>query len=157
VGKNDSLKYYKLAIIKLSALCFTYSAMLVITFYARRSGGINNRNRFPGGLYRPWACQHSPSKTFQLLIYFAHNVQRVCNERVQHVISRIMTLLCTQTRVTTPGTTLSGTPPLPKAIRVKGGFALLRSRLRDRIRRRKEKKRKKKNCLFFLAKPQRVR
>lgn len=85
--------------------------------------GIDNRTRFSGGLYRLWACRHSPSKTFQLLIYLAHNVQRVCNERVQHVISRIMTLLCTQTRVTTPGTTLSGTAAAtpPEAIRGRGG------------------------------------
>lgn len=106
-------------------------------------GGIHNRIHFPDGLYRPWACRPSPSKTFQLLIYLAHNVQRVCNERVQHVISRIMTLLRTQTRVTTPGTTLSGTAAAtpPEAIRVER--ALLRSP-RYRTRRGKKEKEKKK-------------
>lgn len=51
----------------------------------------------------------------------------VCNERVQHVISHIMTLLCTQMRVTTPGTTLSGTAAatLPEAIRVEGALLCL--------------------------------
>lgn len=53
--------------------------MVVITFYAWKSGGINNRNRFPGGLYRPWACRRSPFENVPII----NLLRSQCSARMQ--------------------------------------------------------------------------